>query len=264
MTDQRDGLEAPADVWSAFIQESMRHGETAGELSVVFENDVQTMIDENQSEQTGIRFSESSRFELAQAHHLETWFVNNFQETRADVIQENEDWDNQVNSGVDTAVNYLFAGGTSLATGNPAPLLTQLGQDATKTILKEFLGHEQPVPEADTDWANNYSDRWRQAVDNNVNELPFNNPGDNTNHPPVEVDGLTYDGNPADYESPGAEFTDSNNQPLPYDEIVASGPEALQAYHQWLEDPAVQQYAASSFDPVYTERSTDIFDRGSN
>ncbi|PSL06780.1 hypothetical protein CLV30_102168 [Haloactinopolyspora alba] len=216
----RDGVEAPAEWWAAISEQAMRDPEVAATLSLEFETKYREerdplLGDENQNKPNANNFS------LAQTRHFSNWFVSRVSNVQEKYVEDTKEWNKNFDKAVDIAFYAL----------DPKTL----PQNLTKEIIKGIVDKEPPKYNVDTDWATSLQENLYPDLDTKYSEFQR----EDGTLPPVEVDGLTWDGDPQFYNelyAEGGSFVE-NGQIKPIDEMT---PAEQRAYMNWIEDPAVQ------------------------
>lgn len=215
----RDGVEAPAEWWAKVSEHAMKDPDVAATLSLEFEKKYREerdplLGDENKDH------PDANNFSLARTRHFSNWFVSRVSNVQKELGDDAEEW----NKKFDTAVDLAFA----------ALDPKSLPKELTKTVIKGIVDKKPPDYNVDTDWATSLQENLYPDVALKYKEFQK----EDGTLDPVEVDGLTWDGDPKFYEELyGGKFTDSNGELLPISEM---SPEGQLAYMNWLEDPAVQ------------------------
>jgi hypothetical protein len=220
----RDGIEVPRDAWAAFTHEAMRDGQTAANLLTQF----RVWMGEQTSAQaaphtvgrTGTEQGDPFAWQDASVGRMRQFFQSNYGEVVKALSDEHEQWQQNVEKGIETAIGWAF---------DPKGIVKDVG----KLAVTEFVKHtfrelsEQELKELDLS-ALSSSSRWQDLANQHHAER---------NIPPITVDGITWEGAPGFYEDLyRGRFTDGDGRVLPVDRM---SPEGVRAYNEWLQDPAV-------------------------
>lgn len=220
----RDGIEVPRDAWAAFTQEAMRDGQTAANLLTQF----RVWMGERTGEQaaphdvgrTGTEQGDPFAWQDASVGRMRQFFQSNYGEVVKALGDEHEQWQQDVEKGIETAIGWAF---------DPRGIVKDLG----KLAVTEFVKHtfrslsDQQLQQLDLSALSSGS-RWQDLANQHHAE---------GNIPPITVDGLTWEGEPGFYEDLyGGRFTDGDGNILPVEDM---SPEGVRAYNEWLQDPAV-------------------------
>lgn len=220
----RDGIELPREAWAAFAHEAMRDGQTAANLLTQF----RVWMGERTGEQaaphdvgrTGTEQGDPFAWQDASVGRMRQFFQSNYGEVVKALGDEHEQWQQDVEKGIETAIGWAF---------DPRGIVKDLG----KLAVTEFVKHtfrslsDQELQELDLSALSSGS-RWQDLANQHHAER---------NLPPITVDGITWEGEPRFYEDLyGGRFTDADGHILPVEEL---SPEGVRAYNEWLQDPAV-------------------------
>jgi hypothetical protein len=220
----RDGIEVPRDAWAAFAQEAMRDGQTAANLLT----QLRVWMGERTGEQaaphtvgrSGTEQGDPFAWQDAAVGRMRQFFQSNYGEVYKALGDEHEEWQQGVEKGIETAIGWAF---------DPKGIVKDVG----KTVVTEFVKHtfrslsDEELEKLDLS-ALSSSSRWQDLANQHHAER---------NIPPITVDGLTWEGEPAFYEDLyGGRLTDGDGRILPVERM---SPEGVRAYNEWLQDPAV-------------------------
>jgi hypothetical protein len=224
----RDGIEVSQADWKAFIQVPMRDDAAAARVAVSF-----TAWMEKNSDYTAVRTSDdpdANFWDARTGGRMRGLFLVGYQTVQEEKGRSADEQKAAIEGTVGQAVDWAT---------NPAGM----PKDVLLTVTKEMLGSiatslaETPGKPLDL---GAFSDNavWRRTADSNFRAgkiKPYND-GD-----------VTWEGKPAFYEDLyGGKFTNSDGSVKPMDDLKKDS-KALQAYNQWLKDPAVQVSVADHF-----------------
>ncbi|NDL60736.1 hypothetical protein [Phytoactinopolyspora mesophila] len=237
LQDDRRGVEAPAEWWASLTEQAMRDEDVANHLSEVFSDKYEEQVSrtinmENENQQNANALS------LAMADYFGTWFLSRAANVAEGLGIEVE----EANKNMETAVDIAFKA------PDPKALLKDLATRGIKAVLSE----DMPTYNVDTGWAHG---RREGDMHFRVSEM-YNNPGGSA-IVPVEIDRgdyvAVYDGNPKTYQDRyGGEFieydkSDTKKENPKIKPLEDMDDNAKRAYLEWLQDPAVQQWASGNF-----------------
>jgi hypothetical protein len=245
----RPGVEAPADAWSALIQQAMRDPKNAAELNLFFAAKYREESDRLAGKEI-VDAPDANSFSNYQNGQLKGWFLHQVEDVKKQLGDEVKKYNEEVDRWVGLFVDTAVAAGTAAATGGggaaaagpaAAGAITDfakgLGTDKAKQWIGSWFHKEAPKFEMDTKWAEDTT-----AYQDKANSLLAHD-----KIRPVNDGDVTWDGDPKFYEELyGGKFTDGSGRVLPVEDM---SPEGKRAYLRWLQDPAVQQATWNEFSP---------------
>lgn len=231
----RRGVEAPAEWWASVTEQALRDEATGAYLSAVFDDRYQEELDRWVATEPEGHPQDGNNLALAQNRFFSDWFVTRVESTAEALDLEYDEMIERYHTGIDILFNV----------DNPKGFLKDIGKRGLKSIVSGFFENRRPDYSVPMSWTEleeglyGYASRF---VDNRMSpEGTF---------PTVVIDRgdyqLEFDGNPTEYEQRhGGTFTVDHGEGaepryslLPIDEIRAD-PNALRAYLEWVQDPAV-------------------------
>jgi hypothetical protein len=224
----RDGIEVSQADWKAFIKEPMRDDEAAARVAVTFS----TWLKKN-SDYTAARTSDDPDANFWDAYtqgRMRGLFLVGYQAVQDEKGRSAEEQKAAIEGAVGKAVDWA---------ADPAGIPKDIMLDLTKGLLGTVaskLGENPGKPLDLEDFSDN--NVWRTTAESNHKAGKIK---------PYDDGDVTWEGKPDFYEELyGGKFTNSDGS-IKSMEDLKKDPKAMQAYNQWLKDPAVQASVADHY-----------------
>lgn len=245
----RDGIEVDAEAWQKFVTEGMRNPEGAARLHELMSTWYHDHIESNAGAQNGNEHYWDDMMALNMAGMFSESWETVLAEIEADEAKREE------------FIGSLVDAGFNLIPPDPQALL-DMGKEAFIDALKNTItsaivgatGGEGP-PELDYSFSGSHH-TWVATAVAEFNAISR----DDRPFPGYDDGDVTWEADPHFYEEMyGGDFTDGDTIIPPYDDMGNRNPEfpwddpnALHAFNQWLQDPAMQVYLGENKPGLFT------------
>ncbi|TDE15928.1 hypothetical protein [Jiangella asiatica] len=244
----RDGIEVSADAWQAFVTEGMRNPEGAARLHQMVSSWYHDHIEGAAGSENGLEHYWDDMMALNMAGMFSQSWETVLAEIEADEAARA------------AFVQSLVDAGFQLIPPNPQTIIDMAKDEfigALKdTITSAIVGATAGEGPPDLDYS--FSGSHHTWVHTAVSE--FNALQGEDGFPTYNDGDVTWEADPHFYEELyGGDFTDGDRIIEPYDEYGNENPDfpwddpdALHAFNQWLQDPAMQVYLGENKPGLFT------------
>lgn len=252
----RRGLETAPQVWQALMQEAVRDPKAAGDLSAIFQAyDLKKITLLNDSHSSA-EDRDASNYQAISKGLMQNFYAKTFKAATEDLGMGIEDWAAQTNAfregiittGLGLATDAATAGAgtraaaardnavglgvgtvTDLVSGLLTGLVDVKPSDAPKGMMTQYK--DVSGKQLDFTWPTDYQNFGADLLKSGFPESGIR---------PVTItdrkgNSVSYDGDPAKYfKEPGDNFLDTDGN-----FVDDMSPQQLEAFNQWLQNPAV-------------------------
>ncbi|TDD73011.1 hypothetical protein E1262_00520 [Jiangella aurantiaca] len=245
----RDGIEVNADAWQKFVTEGMRNPECAARLHEMMSTWYHDYIDSA----AGSRNGNEHYWDDMMALNMAGMFSESWETVLGEIEADEAAREAFIGSLVDAGFNLIPPDPQAIIDMGKEQFIGALKNTITSAIVGATQG-EGP-PELDYSFHGTHH-TWVATAVAEFNAIN----GDGRPFPTYNDGDVTWEADPHFYEELyGGDFTDGDTIIPPYDDKGNQNPDfpwddpnALHAFNQWLQDPAMQVYLGENKPGIFT------------
>ncbi|TDE15927.1 hypothetical protein [Jiangella asiatica] len=244
----RDGIEVSADAWQAFVTEGMRNPEGAARLHEMMSTWYHDHIESNAGAENG----NEHYWDDMMAPNMAGMFSQSWETVLAEIEADEAAREEFITSLVDAGFQLIPPNPQTIIDMGKEAFIGALKDTITSAIVGATAGEGPP----DLDYS--FSGSHHTWVHTAVSE--FNALQGEDGFPTYNDGDVTWEADPHFYEELyGGDFTDGDRIIEPYTDTGEKNPnfpwddpDALHAFNQWLQDPAMQVYLGENKPGLFT------------